>query len=700
MKFTFDLTTQTLVPGRNEKIVQNSQGVNYLFVYGVPSNHKVYASFTKPDKGLVGPISSVYDQDEDDVYCHVLILPSQANDIAGSVSVSFAIKKPKGTSPETYDILCTIYSTFQVYRSDIQFIPDSLNEQQMDQINTSLGNLSENKLEHGAIVGTTGQTIDKDTPVYSKDKADEELDKKVNKTGNEAIAGNKTFTGDNQHEGDNTFTGTNVHEGSEAFRGPVSADHDLNMLLHKILNVSPGLNAKDAVNFEQLEGKVSKTGNENIDGNKTFRDFVILLQRLTAAAGIDAVNQTIIRLANGVNATDAVNKGQMDTKVSTDIGAHNTSEVAHTFILLLIQSIQQEIARLDGRGKSYGEIPYTTAIIKENTQQVINTLITEAIQAGFGGPSYTPSNGDLVYDEGVGEGVNYHEWECSGEVGWVDNGAISSPKASNDIFGSVKGNEYVSIISGLLQVLKSDYAERLGVSGGDSFTYAQLVSYINATVDSMKLIQGVDVDTLTPLTTGQSVNLSDYDLVIADCYDSVNISLSTQIFTPSAVIDLDYIYFYSKIDVAPAELGNLFLNGTNFVFTAVSNAGNILRLTGIKFIDTTALNVKTTYSDTNFLDGKVNQDEVNRVLDVQIKTKDDNGKIYVRQVGLVEITYSSDGRVSIVDGDNLTVVPTYDSLGNISKITETFKEDSSVYETTFTKDSIGRVVSINKGEVI
>lgn len=358
--------------------------------------------------------------------------------------------------------------------------------------------------------------------------------------------------------------------------------------------------------------------------NNTWTGINTFTQAIVAQAGVNASSQKITNLATGTADMDAVNKGQMDTKVSTDIGTHNTSTVAHAYIRGLIEVLEREVARLDGRGKSYGEIDKTTAEMQAFTDGERATYIKAWIEAQtwFEG-TYTPAMGDLVYDKGVGEGVNYHEWEYNGTA-WVDNGAINSPKASNTIFGTVKGNDYVSIISGLIQVLKSDYAERLGASGGDSFTYAQLVSYINATVDSMKLIQGVDVDTLTPLTNGQSVDLSDYDLVVAECYDSVNISLSPQVFIPSAVIDLDYIYFYSKIDVSPAELGNLFLNGTNFVFTAVSNTGNILRLTGIKFIDLTAENIDTSYSDTNYLNGKTTQDAVNRALDVQVKANADD----------------------------------------------------------------------------
>jgi hypothetical protein len=64
------------------------------------------------------------------------------------------------------------------------------------------------------------------------------------------------------------------------------------------------------------------------------------------------------------------------------------------------------------------------------------------------------------------------------------------------------------------------------------------------------------------------------------------------------------------------------------------------------------------------------------------------------------ITYLADGKVNQVIGDNVTTTPTYDEYGNITKITEVYALDGKTYETTFTRNSEGKIINTNKQEVI
>ncbi len=172
------------------------------------------------------------------------------------------------------------------------------------------------------------------------------------------------------------------------------------------------------------------------------------------------------------------NRVPSKTMVDAYIETHNVGSTVHDDIRTDIETLEQDISRLDGRGKSYGEIPYLTSELQALSVSARDTAITNAVIAGNGGAGYVPESGHLVYDEGVGDGVNYHEWEFNG-TNWVDNGASTSPKASNTIFGVIQGNEYIDIIAGVCQVLLADNATALKDSGSAlNFTYSDIVTQL------------------------------------------------------------------------------------------------------------------------------------------------------------------------------------------------------------------------------
>ena len=151
---------------------------------------------------------------------------------------------------------------------------------------------------------------------------------------------------------------------------------------------------------------------------------------------------------------------------------HNADIYAHAFIRQLIEDLQREINRLDAKGRSWGELNIThdELVALSDTQR--NNAIVNDIQARF--TNYVRKVGDLVYTKRVTD-TPEHEWEWNG-INWVDNGAWLIEKATNDAYGLVKGdNNYLSIINGLIQVLKADYATNIGDTT-NSYTYDDLLS--------------------------------------------------------------------------------------------------------------------------------------------------------------------------------------------------------------------------------
>lgn len=82
---------------------------------------------------------------------------------------------------------------------------------------------------------------------------------------------------------------------------PTPADGNLNMNDHKITGLIDGTSSQDAVNKGQLDTKLSKNGG-NMYGN------------------INMNNRKVVNLTSGTNSKDAVNKGQLDTKLNLSGG--------------------------------------------------------------------------------------------------------------------------------------------------------------------------------------------------------------------------------------------------------------------------------------------------------------------------------------------------------------------------------------------
>lgn len=171
MKITFNPTTkvQSVVANDNDRIIQNSSG-NYVYLYGISSGWQVKATFTRRDGFQIGLIGGVYDLGPDDEYCYVIPVPSKATELDKGLGLSILIYEPSG---ETYIRHSTVATSMYVYTSNNVIVPDDLETVLYDSLNLAISNLTTNKYEYDAIVGGTGETLSKDTPVYSKAKIDE-----------------------------------------------------------------------------------------------------------------------------------------------------------------------------------------------------------------------------------------------------------------------------------------------------------------------------------------------------------------------------------------------------------------------------------------------------------------------------------------------------------------------------------------------
>lgn len=430
-------------------------------------------------------------------------------------------------------------------------------------------------------------------------------------------------------------------------------------------------------------------------------------------------------IAMGTNKITGLGDGSSDQDAATikNLSNHDASETAHTYIRTLIEALEHEIERLDGRGSSYGEIAYTTATLLALDVATRDTTITNAIIAGFGGAAYVPLSGHIVYDTGVGDGVGYHEWEYNG-TNWVDNGMLGSGKASNDLFGFIKGDgTYLSIVSGLAQVLKSDYADKLGTSVGN-YTYAQIYNALadrytkaetDALLDALKTAFGWEQSELHSRTYTSSdtfpygTNAEIMDHSTLSLYDYALITL---------ILDNEYITQMIRVDANIVANRALFsqTNGVNTItlymdanndYVLISNDYDLtpsgshtlkLQIDGIKIkpIDAglVAYDNATSGLTADDVQGAIDEIYASEKL---VKDSLDVVVEETRDVGTTEISFEN-GKVVAITSDNCTTSLLYDANGNIQKITETYADGKS-YETTYTKDVEGRIKTMTKAEV-
>lgn len=171
---------------------------------------------------------------------------------------------------------------------------------------------------------------------------------------------------------------------------------------------------------------------------------------------------------------DKVKVDNIASDISSAITTHDGSLVAHLHLRTLINDLQKEIDRLNAKGRSWGEVDKTFSELWAMAEPTRSEYITDYLLIEF--PDFVATDGDLVYTKNT-DTEEEHELEFNSALSqWVDNGAYIVGKASNTQMGIVKGDlTYVSILNGIIQVLKSDYATNVGSSGA-SYDYDDLLA--------------------------------------------------------------------------------------------------------------------------------------------------------------------------------------------------------------------------------
>lgn len=129
-------------PSFDPTYIQNQDGTAYLYIYGVPSDWKVQVTFTRDDKHVVGPLTAVYDEDPEGVYCHIKQVPSTVLTVPKGLQISAGLFQPQGTTPETYVLWTTVRDSAWIYPSNFIIIPEDLTTEQYNQISVAIGNLT------------------------------------------------------------------------------------------------------------------------------------------------------------------------------------------------------------------------------------------------------------------------------------------------------------------------------------------------------------------------------------------------------------------------------------------------------------------------------------------------------------------------------------------------------------------------------
>ena len=475
----------------------------------------------------------------------------------------------------------------------------------------------------------------------------------------------------------------------------------IDMMGYKIQLVGLGVNAGDAVNKSQLDTKLNLSGG-------------------TMSGNIAMGTKKITGLGDGVDAKDAANLDNVDAKIET----HNEAIAGnHLDIRELIDDLEREISRLDARGKSFGEIAYKNSDLIAMEDDAARALaIKNDIEARAIVTTYTPLIHDLIYTANA-DGENTYEWEYNGTI-WVNNGQWTIDKATNDEYGTVKGDGiYVSIVNSIMQILKADYADKVGTSDG-SYTYAQLYNALadrytkaetDALLDALKSAFGWEQSELynQTITTGIDVGFEYITTLAYSTLDDYEFALITFIYAnkymtqlvrvPSTIADNTVLYKYiegagyiqAKIVLDTVQKLEITSN-----YTIAVGSPLIVKVDGIKIKPIDAGLVAFDGTGTNYVSAETDVEGAIIALDNAEKLVKDSLDVVVeetRDVGTTEISFEN-GKVVAITSDNCTTNLLYGANGNIQKITETYADGKS-YETTYTKDVEGRIKTMTKVEV-
>ncbi|MFA7100111.1 MAG: hypothetical protein WC143_08570, partial [Eubacteriales bacterium] len=372
----------------------------------------------------------------------------------------------------------------------------------------------------------SGETITLDSKIYSALKVDALLTAILN--------------------GTTPFTALDVNghgniSGTLTVMGIINAYNGINATSKKISSLADGTENQDAVTVAQNALKSNLAGGNTWTGSQVFNNTVYTVRINNDGiefydTGVLLCKINSLGFYKNPLVTATGNYLLSGTEIASLISDHNgTTEpnTAHPYIRALLATLTNRVDGLAGRGATYGEIAYTYATLLAMDSATRNSTILAAIQAGVGGAEYTPTSGDLVYDLGDSAGTNSHEWEFNG-TNWVDNGVTVAGKASDLLFGLVKGGlahvnglKYTEVIGGEIHNLLAD--KTLGVydttTGLLHYTYEE----IKALEDRLDAVEPVvesntdRLDIVEPIVTDHEERLDVVEPVVAEHESEITI---------------------------------------------------------------------------------------------------------------------------------------------------------------------------------
>jgi hypothetical protein len=260
----------------------------------------------------------------------------------------------------------------------------------------------------------------------------------------------------------------------------------------------------------------------------------------------------------------------------------------------------------------------------------------------------------VITDETSGGNTSTYRW--TGSVYGKISDVLSASEVKTLYESNANTNAYTDAEKSKLAGLPSDVYSEPEVDG----IIADYFSGYGVTQTDLTTTALTDTDTLS-LT-----ELDGKNEVLFVCRDTATNELDTDKVPVSELTNGTVLEFFDNANIT-ATVG-----ATDITFSNVG-AGYTLKIYGIDLQPMTSEQV----------------DFQNQTVDEALKGVDNES-----------ITYLADGKVNQVIGDNVTTTPTYDEYGNITKITEVYALDGKTYETTFTRNSEGKIINTNKQEVI
>jgi len=462
------------------------------------------------------------------------------------------------------------------------------------------------KVSVSAVVGTTSEETaggDKDTPIYSKLKSDEVLAAEIAKV----LDGTTPIT-DLDVNGNADISGNLTVHGTTGLSSLTIGGDGLDMDQTKITDMADGVLDTDGATKGQMDAadalRPTLAGNNVLTGQNQFQGdtyFLPTSNPLSIGVKIDKTNAAVEILYNGyvyaklnkdgayLNPTYVTSVGENNTPtkamVDAYIATHNgtvEANTAHAYIRALVAALTSRVDGLTSRGDPYGVVDELTATLAALSASARDIVINASIVAGVGGAEYTPTGGDVVYDKGIGDDVDYHVWQYNGTTShWVDEGQESVSAASDSVAGIVKGGmesatasllKYTEIIGGEIHNLLADktfgvYDETTGLL---HYTYEEIKAVEDrvAVLEANDIVQDADIDQAQADIVTLNANIGTLDDAnLNESHSRMSPALLGDIVDGTPVSDAYWNGRLNEIRLNGLTVAQLIKNG-NFINTA------------------------------------------------------------------------------------------------------------------------------------